>query len=415
MESKSSSQNLVFPRFKTDDLKQLTSRQRIYCDLEALFNDIKVIPRSTQSESFQAFAKIKPNSLVNVLKNSHVRTVFLKIYPKSPDEIEKTGLEVERDIYAELTRLMLDGHIPNLIRYIASFDCFFDPTSAFWSNVRKLQPYVNEAVPTQVLILEQANGVTLEKWLERSIETEDLIQMCIQTIYTLQCFGEIGFRHNDLHSGNIWIEQAKFSPMFYFVDFDTYYKLDTDVFVKIFDFDLSSFDTGEDLVNEELETDFCEKYGICSNRNDKFDLFTFLYYLRYRARQHRNFPGTSFIEDMTRLTIKSPELLSDKCCAFQGRICKNVFKPVFGRPPCDPTWVPSDNEMLSPTLLLQSSLFDQYRFTLSGGDIDDLMDVFEEPPNVDALHPYYVYEQIYCLPSINKLDLLDHIRDVLFS
>ncbi len=417
----SSSKNIIFPRFKTDDLRKTMSIENdVSCDLEALFNDIKIIQSHTESQSVQMFAKIKPQSLFKILKNSKIREVFLKISMVS----DNSNLAVEIGIYAELTRLLLDGHSPNLIRYIASFNCFYKPQNIFWDEFEeRLLPYdmsldyqnlVSVGAPVQVLVSEKTTGIILKKWLENNPRNIiSFIKICIQIIYTLQCFAEIEFRHNDLHWENIFVESVKPSPMFYFTGYDTYYMISTSAFVKIFDFDMASFASGSGLTNESfLNAEFCPEYGMCIDKNNKFDLFTILYYLRVYAFifDREGDVISKWIAKMAKKTIKSRELLSQKCCRFNGRLCK-VLQPSGD---CDPTWVPTDREMLSPELLLETSLFDQYRFTLSKNQHKkEFINVFSKPPGKNEL--CYMYDQIYCLPSINKLKLISHIVDVIFD
>ncbi len=412
MESKS----IIFPRFKSDDLKAM-SIKNVSCDLEALFNDIKVILSDTASESVQAFAKLKPKSLFKVLDSSKHREVFLKISIRS----HNPGLTAEIDIYAELTRLMLDGHIPNLIRYIASFDCILNDqpvNQEIWSTLRRYFIDASEkSVPVQVLMLEKTTGIVLKKWIKKNPEKlSDFIEICIQIIYTLQCFSEIDFRHNDLHLENIFIEPIEPSLMFYFTGYDTYYMINTRTFVKIFDFDKSSFVSGEGLINEGLEKDNeCSEHGMCSDKNNKFDLYTILFYLRSYARFTRGEDSLSmrtWINKLINETIKSRELMSSKYYKVPGRLCKTI--ETSDGQVCDRTWVPSDDEMLSPKLLLETDLFDQYRFTLSKDQHNkEFMNALSKPMGENEL--CYMCDEIYCLPSISKLDLIDHIRDVMFS
>lgn len=94
----------------------------------------------------------------------------------------------------------------------------------------------------QFMMTEKIVGKTLANWMQEDHTIEAWKSVLFQTLYTLECFNRIGFRHNDLHLSNIFIVESETPDTCYVIDDnkDTYLKVPTKGHsVRIYDFDRS--------------------------------------------------------------------------------------------------------------------------------------------------------------------------------
>lgn len=204
------------------------------------------------------FAKINANyerKGDNKIDNSSDKTALSNQYIKA-----------EGEIYAITNKLLNGSFTPNIASMLLNLEC---PTGSFYDNIivqskradLKLKDYFSSQGGTnwqlksyKIFILELLQGsVTLDEFLT-SIDQiydganfeDDLQAIMVQIAYTLECFKRIGLVHNDLHSGNIFIEKLDQPTNFNYVITDgadpNYIKninVVTRYFVRIFDFDRS--------------------------------------------------------------------------------------------------------------------------------------------------------------------------------
>jgi hypothetical protein len=147
------------------------------------------------------------------------------------------------------------------------------------------------------LVTEMAHTAkSLQKWLSEETHTiEELVAVFFQVLYTFEVFNRIGFRHNDSHCGNIFIEDwsdVEGVPEYttYNVDGEFYRIPTRRNFVKIYDFDRGYFNCDPNNINEQykwLIEEFernvkgctntflkdwpCEQYSQCNKLCPKFD------------------------------------------------------------------------------------------------------------------------------------------------
>lgn len=167
------------------------------------------------------------------------------------------------------------------------------------------------------VLTERMKGAQLEKWMTKPHSLTEWKSVLWQILYTLEVFNRIGFRHNDLHLGNAFIEDLSGTDApdntMYVTDLDptdgwSYHVVPTKRNnVRIFDFDRSTLecDAGSyhkdykpliDRYMSELSTGctntrmatkpllkkikhaftHCNDEGACQARNQKFDAFTVL-------------------------------------------------------------------------------------------------------------------------------------------
>lgn len=240
------------------------------------------------------------------------------------------SLEIERDIYIDVVnRLYFGRYTPNVILTLGAFECSTDqviknmkesfenavkkghfmtreiPKTEYGTYLLDFQREFNDFVKTagapyynddkiNVLLLERGKGQSLKDWSTVSRSLSSWLSVLFQILYTLLVFEVFGLKHNDLHVGNVFI-QENITPQtyIYIVSENTYFEVPVKYLVKIYDFDLGSFTgvgsaQGKDLELNDLKlrntkldigglkTQFCYNYGVCNKANPKFDPFTVL-------------------------------------------------------------------------------------------------------------------------------------------
>jgi serine/threonine protein kinase len=294
------------------------------CDITKIFDDIKVLSRDSSSFSAQILATIKSGS-APVLNEYLKKTpnVFLKIIFGRKDDNSDL---VERSIYKYLTKLIINHHTPNIMRFVAAFKCnnifaMIIPIKAgaglkFTEIIEDIEliPDIDTNNIT-VAVLERGIGKPLRVVLKDKISEHEFKNIMFQVFYTLREMHIAKVRHNDLHTENVWINILS-APvrMIYFVNDNEYAMIETRYVVKIYDFDRSTFTAGN-LPNKILDKVFCPKYGMCSNDNPYFDPHTLCFLL------NMEFAHVSHIVSFVKEVIRNKKYLNDGCCTFPGRMC----------------------------------------------------------------------------------------------
>jgi hypothetical protein len=133
--------------------------------------------------------------------------------------------------------------------------------------------------------MEKSKGITLNEWFKNP-RHEDILSLVFIAVYTLNCFANIGLRHNDLHFGNIFVEDLRTYTDFYFkVEDGKIIKVKTRYIPKIYDFDRGSILSPLVPRNIMLDYAYCKKVGTCNADSPKYDLFTFITLLHHIVAQ----------------------------------------------------------------------------------------------------------------------------------
>ena len=304
------------------------------CDLTAIFKDIKVMNRTTKSLSIQSIGTFKrTDETFQVIKEYLEETkndkVFIKIGFLASDD---NSMYVEMMIYKYLRKLLLDNRTPNIMRYVMSFHCndfintverteeglYKEKTLKILKKMQKQYSKLNldEAIIT---LIELGKGMQFNE-LMGILSDDDFLSIIFQVFYTLRELHLNNIRHNDIHLANIWINILP-NPkrMIYFVDDNTYAVFDTKYIVKIFDFDKGTF-TNDTLTNFVISTGFCPKYGMCENRDERFDLLIVLHGLLSSVY------ASKAMKDFVKKCIRDPKYLKSDNFRFPGRYCEPLPK-----------------------------------------------------------------------------------------
>ena len=131
-----------------------------------------------------------------------------------------------------------------------------------------------------MLVTTRAPGMTIGDFLQ-TVQPLAVVQTVLfQLFFCLHAMTSMGFQHNDLHSGNVMVDpNPPCANGMYTVD-QRVFALPMLAHIYIYDFDLSSCGVcGPNIALQEGM--YCSNYGICDNRNPRFDIYTILNYIRY--------------------------------------------------------------------------------------------------------------------------------------
>ena len=151
-----------------------------------------------------------------------------------------------------------------------------------------------------IVITEYVNGATaFANWIVYQLRREpaneeeknkirlEVLGVLFQIYYTLLIFNFYGLRHNDLHLGNIIMNDLGQTETFkYYInpEENDYYEIASSEIPKIFDFDYSYSESSlyseiNTRTTEDGGASSCERMAQCSKFNPKYDLYRFTYHL----------------------------------------------------------------------------------------------------------------------------------------
>ena len=218
--------------------------------------------------------------------------VVYKVSFASTDPSDNS-LDVESQVYKKVTNTVIERcWSPHVMLMIASASCenFMDQLSDYYNHYRgNLPPYLSNFISEQlnlvesrkghkydfnrlnVLVLEQGQGASFSDWMKLNHSFDDYVKVFFQVFYTLAVFNEIGLQQNDLHVGNVWVDNLRTPRWFtYSISADRHVRIYTRWMVKIYDFDRATkYPTPYNrvsIVNTYIARDssLCYAYGQCN-------------------------------------------------------------------------------------------------------------------------------------------------------
>lgn len=385
-----------------------------YCEFDYI-HDTSTIKKTSASDTSVFFAKPIARNTDEV--EIAIKVSFDPIRPKRDN-----SLIMEQLNYRLMNQLLLRQLSPHLIAYIGSFRCptsVLDNNSVLLKKQNALELSVAETIkgdlertekqyPTpfqdtfgkaderknySFMITEKAtNAKSLKKWICHA-STNEISSVLFQILFTFEMFNRIGFRHNDAHPGNILIEDRSLDSN---TPETTQYNIDGQIyefstkrnFVKIFDFDRSSFNCDPKKVDESIEpiiktyvqnlkeripnqtgcrnsgidvsNTYCQEYGQCNGMNSKYDTFLTLKSLMLRIHdclKKANSADKKILKDT-----------ADWISNIVGKVPKDKISATSKRP--DGYWIatgtkkeyiPTDEELPSTLSILKTDLFKNNR------------------------------------------------------
>lgn len=154
---------------------------------------------------------------------------------------------VEAQIFEHILK-PLQKHTPCLPEYYGTF--FAPSTPELKKAFRTLEDYRNYN-------LEKSQIIAIEDLCELS---ETTLEILFQIIYTIACFERVGFRHGDLHTGNVLVKKLDQPTTLNFQVLDKTISITTSNVVKIIDYDFATVYHPEVERNRKLD-DYEECYN----------------------------------------------------------------------------------------------------------------------------------------------------------
>jgi hypothetical protein len=368
------------------DLSDVLSNAKVYSSAE----------KRSASSSIIISGLLYPSSAD---KDPDIETnVIIKASFKTLSRFDNS-LDVETAIYKNIiTNLINNHHTPNVMAYLGSSSCqtpetdFLLPTAIapnFELEARKISDIKYYKSQVELLFLERSNGITLHAWLQMGKSERDILSIILQVVYTLMCFANIRLRHNDLHFGNIFVEEVpdnKTITMYFNMGGgdNKYIELHTKFIAKIYDFDRGS--CVHPAVPRNLFLDLggmCAKVGTCNIPNNKYDLFTFIFGLH---RSYGEALGTTIKESIKKKWIS--KILNwnwyvniIKTVPQHGHLLRDM-KP------------PTDNELVTPIAALMQLLRAQW-------DDAPFRGISLSPSEINNIPAELIFT-----PPVNKYDTL---------
>lgn len=336
--------------------------------------------KDSASRSLILFGKVKFNFLKK--DTDIVGKVFFSTQSKNDDN----SLIIEALVYEYIVTTLMYYHVtPHLVEFVAYGDV--DVKQCRGSNDAVLKTLIQQgrgAMPqskTQkynldhihVLFIRRNFGKKLSQ-LSRAgnqsswhLDWNDWLSILFQILYTLQCFDEIGFMHNDLHTSNIFVEKLRkpITLIYYVGNTRACYRLYTKYIVRIYDFDfasftfdklkktlnLSSFPRSFPKMNTKLRKGeyFCQ-HGICHTVHWYTDLFRVMSGLAL----HTKVPG---LKNWIYKYI-NPSVINDPTLRRYGIMCR---KRPHAKDKCD-VLQPKPNDFTYPIDIIRRA-FSKFRYS----------------------------------------------------
>ncbi len=371
-----------------DQLQTLTEDYELddmYCNIDQVFDDVRVLESQTASRTTQAIVKIRPSE-TNSLLNSYVKNLpttsgpnaFLKLSPMNHDTLNKPTVEIA--IYKYIDAVLIQpGVTPHLMKYVASAHCTQLKNHLGWlPNINKIIEHWFERdedandgdtlLPIDVirnevmkdgklLIIELGQGQSLRELVRTATLSEyQLKGILFQIGYTLRQLHLAGIRHNDLHDANVWINILKEPREFTYQLHDGQYaRIKTIYNVKIYDFDLSVF-TNEVLVSEDVRDEFCPSFGICHHPDPLHDWVTVIHHLYTRGDDDKVSPeNQSLVTNTVFEIVEDPTLLEGDYYIHMGHYCQMTDEDE-----CDPQGTVPPNLIRSFEELWEGHYFSEF-------------------------------------------------------
>ena len=285
------------------------------CDLPKFLHNVKILNKNSSSDSIIISASIKLTSTNNILDvndnlndNKHIDyDIIIKITFKSKNLLNN-GLEFEKSVYENIiSKLISNQNTPCLVDYLGSYECLYTEfdnihPSIFSNkkNIFNVEDKLRSTFKTQLqeikdnnedydyskinlLITKKSQGTSLEKFIvykRYSIET--LIYIIFQILYTLITFNTVPLKHNDLHFGNIFIEELDEAKTLSFkLSENSIITIKTKYIPLIYDYDIAvSYNR---LVDRNISVDLrCMDIGQCGIVDKYLDVhgfFSVFYYI----------------------------------------------------------------------------------------------------------------------------------------
>lgn len=310
------------------------------CDLRSIFDDVSSIKvltsdeKASVSETIILLGKFKIPIVFSTFQGNTQIAVKISFESLTDDN----SLEIERQSYRDVTNpLLMNGNTPHVMLYVGALKCSnFNKIDIGESNSKKFIKEMNKISASNqydmsqmwMLVLEQGTGKPLVSFAKQSLGIDDFwYPILFQIIYTLYCFQLVGFSQNDLHPGNLWVDELDEPQLFVYQATRNYmWAIETKYVVKFFDFDRAAKSAtkynGVEWTNKKLNMGLCASSGQCNGYQQFFDAFNILYNLYNSKNIKMNDKSRAFIQQWI-LNFVEKEYM-EKRYAWHGQLCECV-------------------------------------------------------------------------------------------
>lgn len=312
-------EKLVYKMFNiisVDDNYNEIIKRRVFHDLKLVYNNNKELGdnifHSLKKTNIQNFDITHVNIVLNVIINNIDSIIsafgndkkFLKLSAITSRgnflTLSSHKIIVENKNYSKLLPLLYNFNTPHISAYFASKLCSVKESKKINSQLIdingqtdtvlsyfKTNNIFNDALDSYMLLSTELleNSFSFQyvvKNIGTGIDANSIACLMFQMIYTLNIFSQINFVHSDLHIGNVYVEKCKKHFTNYYVLTDAsgsisnVVRLDSNLILKIIDFDMSFFIDSDDENNNNLKqqhpNNFISEHPILLH---KFDLYYF--------------------------------------------------------------------------------------------------------------------------------------------
>lgn len=268
--------------------------QRNNCELGTWINNLFVYESGKEKQSASSTIIIKGllSPTKREIEKKEDSNIIIKVSFESLNKFNNS-LNVEQAIYKNvIPNLVLNMHTPGVVYALGTLDCeaitSLPPEQldkydlelgkiGFPMRKGRFYPPSYDINKPSLLVMEKSKGITLSDWFKTPRKQEDILSIIFIAVYTLNCFANIGLRHNDLHFGNIFVEDLRtYAHLYFKVEDDKIIKVKTRYIPKIYDFDRGSILSPLVPRNIMLDISYCQNVGTCNTYSPKYDLYTFM-------------------------------------------------------------------------------------------------------------------------------------------
>lgn len=221
-----------------------------------------------------------PNQTAFIFKCTYLTQKAIVKIAHGSDKLNNNSLETERWIYKNIIPNILERVPGRVVKSLGSFKSAKKPDH--WPEIRGITWGSGNTI--HALVLERVEGVTLRELLETTSNTDIqslLNDVLLQCAAVLDAFQRVGLMHNDLHCGNVFVQELDTPEKWTW----SQHEFKTKWRVKIYDFDhASKTPTTEDpqlMENTWLTKVLCKSSCECNNFTTGFDWWGLLQGLYY--------------------------------------------------------------------------------------------------------------------------------------
>eukprot|EP00742_Colponemidia_sp_Colp-10_P020310 GILJ01023650.1.p1 GENE.GILJ01023650.1~~GILJ01023650.1.p1 ORF type:complete len:619 (-),score=38.17 GILJ01023650.1:61-1917(-) len=276
------------------------------CQWSRYLVDIDVLPRSSSSCAVAMFCSLSPRLRLRLAVPQVDPFLMVKAFPL----IEKdNSRDVEIAIYKHVVTKLV-GYSPHFMLYGTDYICSstvlmdqMQPDMVHKFNktlvktlvaYRQLSPSNDFqqdddatrddhdgdqiSIAMHCLVVERGKGMFFSQWVGvwgQSASPADWVSILYQLMHSVECMRRMGIQHNDLHLGNIWLDETPHAkPLHYRLPSGDIVKMPIPWLVKIYDFDRSSAVSWHKVPSNVTLTTAgcCSVNGQCPYYSPKIDL-----------------------------------------------------------------------------------------------------------------------------------------------